>query len=63
MTITERIHRIAVAIEGREGDYDEEVTDLLADLRHYCDYMDVDFHRALDFSYDHYSAEIREDAS
>lgn len=46
--------------------YDDEdsqaaITDLLTDIRHFCDWFPVDFHKALEFSYEHYEAEKRED--
>lgn len=35
----------------------ESLTDLLTDLRHYTTERGVDFHKALDMSYQHYLAE------
>lgn len=35
----------------------ENLTDILADLRHYADVCGLNFHEALDASYDHYLAE------
>jgi hypothetical protein len=38
------------------------LTDLLTDLRHCADSRSIDFHRALDLSYDHYLAEKQDGA-
>lgn len=43
------------------NDKEECVTDILADLRHYCDENGVDFHQACDMSYQHYNAELTEE--
>lgn len=39
----------------------DNITDILADLRHYSDSVAVDFHEALDRSYDHYTCELADD--
>lgn len=39
------------------------VSDLLCDLRHWCDHNDVDFESALNLAAMHYECELREDAS
>ena len=41
-------------------DHDENVIDLLTNLRHYCDAYAVNFHQACDISYQHYLTEKRE---
>ena len=64
-TMEQRANKIETMLEqfaeARARSLDECLTDILTDIRHFCDYRDIDFHRALDFSYDHYCAEIRED--
>lgn len=57
----------AEAVALIAGQFDEQtdeenLTDLLANLRHYADAHELDFHRCLDASYQHYSAERQEEA-
>lgn len=53
----ERTHRaISVAYDRKEGN-DVVVTDMLTDLRHWCDCYAVDFEQALSMSEIHYEAE------
>lgn len=40
-----------------DPDMQANVKDLLADLRHFADAHGIDFHKALDISYQHYLAE------
>ena len=61
-TLEQRADAIEAVLERYGGgSLDECLTDIMTDIRHFCDYRDIDFHRALEFSYDHYEAEKRED--
>lgn len=44
-----------------EDETPSPLVDLLADLRHWADRNDVDFYRALDTSFEHYSGEVVEE--
>jgi hypothetical protein len=65
MTIKEKAEKVRwvliEAYDSSEGANECNVTDILADIRHFCDRYDVDFHRSMDFAYDHYCAEKREE--
>ena len=52
-----RLHIILRRLYG--GDAVENITDALADLRHLCDYHDLDFATLDGAAYDHYTTEIR----
>ena len=57
----DRITEIILHVRGYEPeDAEAAITDMLTDIRHFCDWFPVDFHKALEWSYEHYEAEKRE---
>lgn len=55
------IERVAIILSSAIQNMDDHETalrDLLADIRHYCDDQDIDFHNALRVSYDNYLEEL-----
>ncbi|TNC80834.1 MAG: hypothetical protein C9356_11970 [Oleiphilus sp.] len=44
-----------------DEDKDDQVKDLLTNLRHYCDHKELDFNALVDSSYQTYLVELQED--
>lgn len=66
---SDQMRRIATAKRGLEAAYDntdltpspeEKVVDMLADLRHLCQWLGLDYHAADDTAYQHYIEEKKE---
>ena len=57
-TIRQRCDRIARLLRGGQGSPSENLIDLLADARHWCDYNAESFGELDRLAYQHYLAEV-----
>jgi hypothetical protein len=60
-----RLQRAKTAVEAYAllsggGSFEETFSDLLADLMHYADYIDIDFDDVLDTGVSNYTIEVKE---
>ena len=60
-----RIARAKTAVEAYAevsggGSFEETISDLLADLMHYADHIDIDFDDVLDTGVSNYTIEVKE---
>jgi hypothetical protein len=64
ITLVDREERLKRMLEGAglkpDWSPEDSVTDLLADLRHLCDFVDLDFEALVERSLMHYEAEVEE---
>jgi hypothetical protein len=64
ITLVDRVERLKRLLEGvglKPDWYPQDtVTDLLTDLRHLCDFADLDFEALCESSLMHYEAELEE---
>ncbi len=58
--VADRVEKARAILDENyeDSDIESNVVDLLADLRHFCEAEDVNFHEAADTSYMHYLAEF-----
>ncbi len=51
------VHQETKGVKAETEIYDEDVTDLLADIMHFCQHNKIDFDQCLSMATDHYGEE------